>query len=73
MHLPLNEDAVAALVARPVGYRQAIIDGKPADALSGRRRTVISPIDESTIAEIPDYDTSDVELAVQAARRAWRG
>lgn len=71
MHLPLNEEAIADMAARPVGFRAAIIDGKLSDAQSGRRRSVISPIDGGALAQIPDCDATDVDRAVQAARRAF--
>ena len=71
MHLPLNEADIATLAAKPAPSRLALIDGKPSEAASGRTRAVLSPIDGSTLAEIPDCDGEDVDRAVRAARKAF--
>lgn len=48
-----------------------IIDGKPADALSGERIDVVCPSDGRVFASIPASGTADVDRAVRAARRAF--
>ncbi|WP_422265240.1 aldehyde dehydrogenase family protein [Mycobacterium sp.] len=47
------------------------IDGQTVPARSGRVIDVLSPADGSVIAQVGDSDSSDVELAVAAARRAF--
>jgi aldehyde dehydrogenase (NAD+) len=48
-----------------------LIDGKPADSLSGARIDVVSPSDGKVFASIPASGAADVDRAVQAARRAF--
>lgn len=48
------------------------IDGKPVDAVSGRRSVVTSPGDGREIATVPDSGVDDIDRAVQAAQRAFR-
>ncbi len=48
-----------------------VIDGKPADALSGERIEVVSPSDGVAFASIPSSGAADVDRAVKAARRAF--
>lgn len=48
-----------------------LIDGKPADALSGERIDVLSPSDGAVFASIPSSSAADVDRAVKAARRAF--
>ncbi|QLC26384.1 aldehyde dehydrogenase [Parasphingopyxis algicola] len=47
------------------------IDGKWVDSHSGRKIDVISPDDESIVAEVTEATEEDVDLAVEAARRAF--
>jgi aldehyde dehydrogenase (NAD+) len=47
------------------------IDGKPADALSGKRIDVVCPSDGKAFASIPASGAADVDRAVKAARRAF--
>jgi acyl-CoA reductase-like NAD-dependent aldehyde dehydrogenase len=47
-----------------------LIDGKLVDSESGRRFDVVNPADETIIGSVPQGSARDVELAVQAARRA---
>jgi aldehyde dehydrogenase (NAD+) len=48
-----------------------LIDGKPADALSGERIDVVCPSNGEVFATIPASGDADVDRAVQAARRAF--
>ncbi|MEM7302654.1 MAG: aldehyde dehydrogenase family protein [Pseudomonadota bacterium] len=48
-----------------------IIDGKPADALSGQRLDVVCPSDGRTFATIPQSSADDVDAAVRSARNAF--
>jgi aldehyde dehydrogenase (NAD+) len=48
-----------------------LIDGKPADSLSGARIDVASPSDGKVFASIPASNEADVDRAVKAARRAF--
>jgi acyl-CoA reductase-like NAD-dependent aldehyde dehydrogenase len=49
-----------------------IIDGKLADARSGRRFETINPANDETLASVPLGDIEDVDLAVASARAAFR-
>ena len=49
-----------------------LIDGKPADALSGARIEVACPSDGKVFASIPASGAADVDLAVRAAARAFQ-
>ena len=48
-----------------------LIDGRPADAMSGKRIDVVSPSDGKVFATIPASSEADVDLAVKAARKAF--
>lgn len=48
-----------------------LIDGRQVDALSGERIDVFCPSDGKVFASIPAAGKADVDLAVQAARRAF--
>lgn len=50
---------------------QAFIDGRYVDAVSGKTFPCISPIDGTCRGEVAECESADVELAVQAARRAF--
>ena len=49
-----------------------IIDGKLADARSGRRFETVNPANDETLASVPLGDAEDVDLAVASARAAFR-
>ncbi|MCC6473847.1 MAG: aldehyde dehydrogenase family protein [Burkholderiales bacterium] len=67
----VKQQAILEQATRAIPATRAIIDGKPSAAASGRTRPVISPIDGSVLAEIPDCDAADVERAVAGARKAF--
>jgi betaine-aldehyde dehydrogenase len=48
------------------------VDGEAVDALSGRRSVVTSPSDGREIATVPDSGAEDINLAIVAAKRAFR-
>ena len=48
-----------------------LIDGKPADALSGARIDVACPSDGKVFASIPASGEADVDLAVKSAWKAF--
>ncbi|MEP9370764.1 aldehyde dehydrogenase family protein [Mesorhizobium sp. KR1-2] len=48
-----------------------LIDGRQVDALSGERIDVFCPSDGKVFASIPAAGKADIDLAVQAARRAF--
>lgn len=50
---------------------QAFIDGQYVDAISGKTFACISPIDGVCQGQVAECESADVELAVQAARRAF--
>lgn len=53
--------------------KRMFIDGKHADALSGRTFKTINPSTGQVLAEVAEADERDVALAVAAARRAFVG
>ena len=56
-----------------VTYYRMVIDGKRAEARSGRRFDSIDPYAQSAWASAPDADAADVDAAVAAARAALSG
>ena len=48
-----------------------LIDGKQVPAMSGRTFAVYNPATGGVIANVPEGDKADVDLAVAAARRAF--
>jgi gamma-glutamyl-gamma-aminobutyraldehyde dehydrogenase len=52
---------------------QAFIDGKYCPSASGKTYTSVNPANGKPLAEIADCGLEDVEAAVRAARRAFRG
>jgi aldehyde dehydrogenase (NAD+) len=61
---------LSASVAQDRAFMQ-LVDGKPADSLSGERLDVVCPSDGKVFASIPRAGVADVDRAVQAARRAF--
>lgn len=61
---------LSTTVAQGRAFMQ-IVDGKPADSLSGERIDVRSPSDGQVFASIPSSGAADVDRAVKAARRAF--
>lgn len=57
-------------VAQDRAFMQ-VIDGRPVDAMSGRRIDVVCPSDGAVFASIPASGAADVDNAVRAARRAF--
>lgn len=53
------------------GQRQLFIGGRWQDAASGKTFPTINPATEEVIARIAEGDAADIDLAVQAARRAF--
>jgi acyl-CoA reductase-like NAD-dependent aldehyde dehydrogenase len=49
-----------------------LIDGKMVGAASGKTFAVYNPATGGVIANVPEADKADVDLAVAAARRARR-
>ena len=51
--------------------RQLFIGGRWQDAASGKTFPTVNPATEAVIARIAEGDAADIDLAVQAARRAF--
>ena len=49
-----------------------IIDGKEVESVSKQRMEVINPADEKKVGSVPKGTAQDVDLAVKAARRAYK-
>ena len=63
---------VTETAAKPtVTETQCFIDGKWLDAASGKTFATINPATEVVIADVAEADAADVDLAVDAARRAF--
>ena len=54
-----------------VADRRMLIDGEWVDSVSGKTFETINPATGDTICQVAEGDKADVELAVQAARRAF--
>ncbi|CAG1005610.1 MAG: aldehyde dehydrogenase [Rhizobiaceae bacterium] len=67
----LDQSRIDALRAAELAPRSLFIDGAFRDAVHGKRRDVISPIDGRTLTSIAEGGAEDVDLAVAAARRAF--
>jgi len=61
---------LSTTVAQDLAFMN-LIDGKPADSLSGARIDVVSPSDGKVFASIPASNAADVDRAVRAARKAF--
>ncbi len=66
-----DQSRIDALRSVDLAPRGLFIDGTFRDAVSARRRDVISPIDGRVLTSIAEGDREDVDLAVAAARRAF--
>jgi aldehyde dehydrogenase (NAD+) len=64
---------VATATVSPPKIRQTkiLIDGKFRDSISGKTFATINPATEQNIADVAEGDAADVDLAAQAARRAF--
>ncbi|KAI0518903.1 hypothetical protein KFK09_006340 [Dendrobium nobile] len=58
-------------MAIPIPHRQLFIDGEWKEPAKGKRIPIINPANETVIGDIPAATVEDVELAVEAARRAF--
>jgi aldehyde dehydrogenase (NAD+) len=54
-------------------HKRLLIDGQWVDALSGRTTEVVDPATGAVLTAVAEGDQPDVDLAVQAARRAFEG
>ena len=64
--------AVAELISRPaIRQTQCFIDGQWIPAQSGKTFETIHPATEEVIAQVAEGDQADVDMAVQAARKAF--
>ncbi len=57
--------------APAIRQTQMLIDGKWRDAVDGKTFATINPTTEETIAEVAEGNEKDIDLAAQAARRAF--
>ncbi|MGD9571323.1 MAG: aldehyde dehydrogenase family protein [Thermoleophilia bacterium] len=57
----------------PTGTRELLIDGRWREAASGRTFETVDPATGEVLAEVAEGGAADVDLAVQAARRALDG
>lgn len=67
----LDQSRIDALRTLELAPRGLFIDGRFRDAVTGRRRDVISPIDGRVLTTIAEGGEEDVDRAVAAARRAF--
>ncbi len=66
--------ATAERIAPPkVSNRKMLIDGKWVDSVSGKTFATTNPTTGDVICQVAEGDKADVDLAVQAARRALEG
>ncbi|MEO1996414.1 MAG: aldehyde dehydrogenase family protein, partial [Planctomycetaceae bacterium] len=64
-----TEDSV--VTTPEVQRTQILIDGEWTDSVSGQTFATINPATEQCIANVAEGDAADIDLAVQAARRAF--
>jgi len=64
-----TEDSV--VTAPEVQRTQMLIDGEWTDSASGQTFATINPATEQPIADVSEGDAADIDLAVEAARRAF--
>ncbi|MFP6847420.1 MAG: aldehyde dehydrogenase family protein [Pseudomonas sp.] len=55
----------------PIQHKHLYIDGQWLAPVNGQHFTTLDPSDESLLAEVPAASAEDIDLAVQAARRAF--
>jgi aldehyde dehydrogenase (NAD+) len=68
----LVQESRAAKTNRPeIGPTKILIGDRWRDAVSGKTFETIDPSNEEKIADVAEGDAADVDLAVQAARRAF--
>lgn len=65
--------ATVSSLTRPIkiSATQLLINNQWVDSVSGQKFTTINPATEEVICEVAAADTADLELAVQAARKAF--
>jgi hypothetical protein len=69
-----GSDTFAAAVEHFLGEQQSLfIDGRAMKAQGGRTFTTLDPGSGQTLAEIPSAGPEDIDLAVEAAAKAFRG
>ena len=64
-------ETAAARSLPAVGAHKLFIDGSFVDARSGRTFETINPATEEVLAVVAEADSADVDVAVEAARRAF--
>ena len=55
----------------PISEEKLLIDGNQVSALSGETKTLINPANDRQLAIVANADTQDMNLAVEAAHRAF--
>src|SRR3569833_2884790 len=55
------------------GQQKLLIDGKEVDAIAGRTYETRNPATGELLAQVAEGDAQDIEIAVNAARRAFEG
>ena len=73
MFIPFDAPAPSILDRFLSGQQKMLIDGSWCEARSGRRLDVFDPSSGRRIADVPEADSDDVDLAVKAARDVLRG
>src|SRR3974390_3233043 len=68
---PMQIDSrVSDFIDKP---RKMLIDGKWVTAVSGKTFPTYNPATGDVLAQVAEGDSSDIDLAVKAARRAFEG
>jgi betaine-aldehyde dehydrogenase len=60
-----------SMAARETAGWKMLIGGKWVESAGGRRHTTINPSLDTALAEVPDGDARDIDLAVAAAKQAF--
>jgi acyl-CoA reductase-like NAD-dependent aldehyde dehydrogenase len=67
----LDQAAIDTLANRRLAQAFCLLDGRQKEAISGKRRPILSPIDGRELTTMPDCGKADVDAAVSVARKAF--
>ena len=67
----MNQSAIDALRHDAITSQSMLVDGNEMKSETGATIKVVSPIDGSSLAQIPNASSNDVERAVSAARKSF--
>ena len=72
VYVVADKDVATPPTAVPIRFTQLFINGQWVDGVAGRALDVINPNTGEKIASVSEADAEDVDIAVKAARAAYR-